>query len=98
MTDEKKKMTSEDFGLNLTESPKEKQEQLEKSLGVLVQASRETIQRAKEKNKMESKCVRCGKSSDLGFWDFYQTDEGYICKECEPEWAKDFFKKQEEKD
>ncbi|QSE64741.1 hypothetical protein [Lactococcus cremoris] len=49
MTDEKKILTSKDFGLNLTELPKEKQGQLEKSLSVLVQAARESIQKSKKK-------------------------------------------------
>ncbi|WP_274609009.1 hypothetical protein [Lactococcus lactis] len=43
MTDEKKILTSKDFGLELTEFPKDKQEQFEKQLSVLVQAARETI-------------------------------------------------------
>lgn len=49
MTDEKKTLTSKDFGLNLTELPKEKQGQLKKSLGVLVQATRESIQKNKKR-------------------------------------------------
>lgn len=49
MTDEKKTLTSKDFGLNLTELPKEKQRQLEKSLSVLVQAARESIQKSKKR-------------------------------------------------
>ncbi|KSU09739.1 hypothetical protein LMG8526HA_02448 [Lactococcus lactis] len=49
MTDEKKTLTSKDFGLNLTELPKEKQGQLEKSLSILVQAARESIQKSKKR-------------------------------------------------
>ena len=40
-------------------------------------------------------CVRCGAVSGLPFWDFFQTDEGWICEECEPQWEKDFLAKME---
>lgn len=45
----KKTLTSKDFGLNLIEFPKEKQGQSEKSLSVLVQAARESIQESKKR-------------------------------------------------
>ena len=42
-----------------------------------------------------SECARCGAVSDFPFWDFIQTDEGWICGECEPQWEKDFLAKME---
>jgi len=49
MADKKKMLTSKDFGIELSKVPKDKQDQLEKSLGVLVQAARETIQESKKR-------------------------------------------------
>lgn len=43
-----------------------------------------------KKIKNAKKCARCEKTSTLPFWDFFQTDEGYMCEDCEPLWAKDF--------
>lgn len=39
-----------------------------------------------------TKCARCDKTTDLAFWDFYMTDEGYMCEDCEPTWAEQFMK------